>query len=649
MMRGNLEAMAALPSERASRKGTVARRLLGYLWPYWKQLLVVLGLVLIGAATQAAGPFLIGRAIDGAIGKGDGTALDQTMLLLLGVYVVGALATRAQLGMMGVVGQQTLRRMRTEIFATIQRLSLRFFDQHPAGDLMSRLLNDTDVLNQLLGQGLVQVLGSLFGVVGILAAMLALDWRLALASFVVIPVMLLLTNVFSRLSRQAFRRTRESIGDVSSEIQEEIAGVKVAQAFNRTSLNQQRFRERNAANRDANVSATAITSAFTPAIDMLSTVATAIVAGYGGYLALHNVITVGVVVAFLTYVQQFFRPIQALSTFYTTAQSSLAASERIFDLIDTPPDILDAPGAQTLPPIAGRVVFDRVWFSYGERPFDERRPTTDNRRDTETRRHGDTRTDGTGSTLSSFVLRPSSNGDFSSMVLQDVSLAAEPGQTIAIVGPTGAGKTTLVNLIGRFYDVTEGAITIDGYDLRDVTRVSLRSQMGVVLQDSFLFSGTIADNIRYGRLDATDEEVEAAARAAYAHEFIMRMPEGYQTRLGERGGTLSQGQRQLIGIARAILANPRILILDEATSSVDTRTEVLIQRALKMLLTGRTSFVIAHRLSTIRDADQVLVLGDGRIVERGTHGELLERGGAYADLYRRQFRDEVAEPMRQVA
>ncbi len=624
MWRG-IQGMAELPDERAIQGTTAARRIWHYLAPYSKQLLVVLGLALLAAGSQAAAPFLIGRAIDQAISRANGDLLNTLMFGLLGIFVVSGVASRYQFMKMGEIGQRTLTKLRDDIFAALQRLSLSFFDRQPAGDLMSRLVNDTDVLNQLLGQGLIQILGSLFGLIGILIAMLVLDWRLALVSFTVIPIMLLLTNVFSRMARGAFRKTRESLGDVSAEIQEEIAGVKVAQAFTRTNANQERFARRNAVNRDANVSATAITSAFTPVIDLLSTIATAIVAAYGGVLAIRGELTVGTVIAFLTYVQIFFRPVQALASFYTTAQAALAAAERIFGLIDTTPDFTDAATAQAIPMITGKVQFDHVSFGYGARQTLNRHATTE---PTPISKNGTIPMPETPQ----LPTEPQ-------IVLNDVSLVAEPGQTIAIVGPTGAGKTTLVNLIGRFYEITAGEISIDGHDIRQVTRASLRSQMGVVLQDSFLFAGTIYDNIRYGKIDASEEQIAAAATAANAHEFIMRLPDGYQTTVGERGGGLSQGQRQLIGIARAILANPRILILDEATSSVDTRTEMLIQQALRTLLRGRTSFVIAHRLSTIREADQVLVLEAGQIVERGTHDALLERGGLYAELYRRQFRD----------
>jgi ATP-binding cassette subfamily B protein/subfamily B ATP-binding cassette protein MsbA len=595
----------------AQNRGAVAARLAGYLKRYWPHLTVMLVLVIINAASFAAAPFLIGRAIDQFLSVGDRAGLGRTVLILLATYLLSVVTMGGQFYLMGWVGQRVLASLRDEIFAKIQTLPLSYFDRHDAGDLMSRLTNDVDVLNQLLGGGLVQMLSGVFQMAAIVVAMIVLNWQMALASFTVIPAMVLVINLLARRARAAFRETRETIGDVNVELEEKISGVRVAQAFSREDTDRQRFEELNAANRDANVSAVGITSAFSPAMDVLSTVAIAIVIGFGGYLTIVGLATVGVVVSFLRYVQQFFRPVQQISQVYAIFQAALAASERIFFLLDEPLDLVDVEDAREMPPIRGQVVLKDVSFSYASRGSGN----------------------GTGNGKHSMSVTEEE------LVLRDVNLSAEPGQTIAIVGPTGAGKTTLVNLVGRFYDVTAGQVEIDGTDVRAVTRASLRRQMGVVLQDSFLFAGTVADNIRYGRLDASDEEVKSAARAVGADTFIQGLADGYQTELGERGGTLSQGQRQLISLARAVLADPRILILDEATASVDTRTELVIQDALKGLLQGRTSFVIAHRLSTVRDADQVYVLEDGRIVEQGAHQELLAQGGAYSELYARQFRE----------
>ncbi|MDQ3736238.1 MAG: ABC transporter ATP-binding protein/permease, partial [Actinomycetota bacterium] len=550
-------------------------------------------LVVLGALSQAGGPWLIGRAIDRSILGGDPPGLARIMLLLLGVYLVGTLASRGQIRQIGSVGQSILASLRERIFERLLRLPLGYFDRRPVGDLMSRVTNDVDTLNQLLSQGLTQLLGSLFSLIGIVVAMLLLDWRLALVCFTIIPAMLLTNVYFARRARRAFRTTRETVGSVTAGLQEEIVGVREAQAFNRTETNIERFRERNAANRTANVEAVTITSAFAPAIDVLSTLSTAVVIGYGGYLVVTGTLTVGLLTAFLIYVQQFFRPIQLASQVYTQAQAALAGAERIYNVLDEPREPSDPPGTPQLYSVEGRIEFERVTFAY-----EQGRP-----------------------------------------VLEDIDFHVEPGQTVALVGPTGAGKTTIANLIPRFYDVSAGTVRVDDHDVREVERRSLRGQIATVLQEPFLFSGTIAENIRYGRMEATREEVEAAARAVSAHSFIAALPDGYDTELGAGGGRLSQGQRQLLSFARAVLANPRILILDEATSNVDTRTEALIQEALGTLLKGRTSIVIAHRLSTIRNADLILVIEAGRIAERGNHVSLLARGGLYADLYRRQFRE----------
>ncbi len=553
----------------------------------------MLALVVLGAISQAGGPWLIGRAIDRYILRGDATGLSRTMVILLGVYLLGTFASRGQVYGVGSIAQRLLASMRRRIFDRIQHLPLSFFDKRPIGDLMSRVTNDVETLNQLFSQGLTQLIGSVFSLFGILIAMLLLQWNLALACFAIIPIMFLTTAFFARRARKAFRLTRETVGDVTAGLQEDIVGVREAQAFNRTETNIARFRLRNAANRDANVQAVAITSAFSPAIDVLSTLATALVIGYGGYLVFEGSLSVGVLTAFLIYVQQFFRPIQLVSQVYTQAQSALAGAERIYEILDTEPEPPDPPEARNAGALEGRISFENVTFAY-----EQGRP-----------------------------------------VLHNVGFQVEPGQTVALVGPTGAGKTTIASLIPRFYDATEGAISIDGRDVRGFGRKDLRRNIGIVLQEAFLFSGTIAANIGYGRDDAPREDVEAAARAVDAHGFIAALPDGYDTVLGEGGGSLSQGQRQLLSFARAVLTDPRILILDEATSNIDTRTEAIIQDALATLLKGRTSIVIAHRLSTIRNADVILTISNGRIAERGTHAELLEKDGLYADLYRRQFRE----------
>ncbi len=594
-MRG-IESIAGSSQQKAGDRGAIGRRLLGELKPYKSQMAYALVLVLLGATSQAGGPALIGFTIDRYILKsGDRTMLFVMMGVLFGIYLVGALAQRGQTYQVGSIGQNVLAGIRGRIFDRLQHLPLRYFDKRPVGDLMSRVLNDVDTLNQLFSQGISQLLGSLFSLIGILVAMLLLQWNLALASFVVIPIMLLLTAYFARRARTAFRVTRQTVGDVTANLQEDIVGVREAQAFNRTEANIERFRERNAANRSANVEAVAITSAFAPTIDILSTLSIALVIGYGGYLVFEGSLTLGILTAFVLYVQQFFRPIQLISQLYTQLQSALAGAERIYNILDEEPEPPDPPNAVELGETQGRISFEDVSFAY-----DPGRP-----------------------------------------VLQDISFEIEPGQTVALVGPTGAGKTSIASLIPRFYDTTGGVVKLDGRDVREYARNNLRENIGIVLQESFLFSGTVGDNIRYGRLDASQQEVEDAARAVSAHGFISELPDGYDTELSEGGGSLSQGQRQLLSFARAVLTDPRILILDEATSNIDTRTEKIIQEALATLLQGRTSVVIAHRLSTIRTADRILAVRDGRIVESGTHAELIKQDGLYADLYRRQFRDRV--------
>ncbi|MDI7275894.1 MAG: ABC transporter ATP-binding protein [Anaerolineae bacterium] len=589
--------LSAYGDEHGKYDPRLVRRLLGYLQPHLP--LIALGVVLIALSTvmSLVGPYLIKVIIDEHIARADLAGMDRLLLLTLGTYVVGAASFGAQLYLMGWIGQRMLARMRDQIFDHVQRLSLDFFDRQEAGDTMSRLINDVDTISHLLSMGLTSLPVDLCTLVGIVAAMLLLHVQLALLSFTLLPFMVASTIFFARRARRAYRLTRQKIGAVSADLQESIAGVRVVQSFARERANQERFDQLNRENRDANVGAAAVASSFFPTVDVLNSVGMAIIVGVGGVLVLRGQITVGIIFAFLSYLTRFFWPIRDLSQLYNSFLSAMAGSERIFQLLDTPPAICDKPEALALPRLEGRVEFRHVTFAY-------------------------------------LPGQP---------VLHDVNLRIEPGETLAIVGPTGAGKTTIASLVARLYDVTEGAVLVDGHDVRDVQIASLRSQMGVVLQENFLFSGTIRDNIRYGRLDASDEEVVAAARMVNADSFIERLPKGYDTEVMERGANFSLGQRQLIAFARALLADPRILILDEATSSVDTLTEQLIQRALARLLKGRTSVVIAHRLSTIRSADRVVVIDGGRIVEEGTHEQLMARRGLYHDLYMRQYRAEVEE------
>jgi ATP-binding cassette, subfamily B, multidrug efflux pump len=589
---GTIEVMATADKKRAANRSAVARRLLGELRPYRPVVLAAFGFILLNAIGQATGPWMVSRAIDHDIVRHNPPGLLRSMVILFAIYVTTALCQRAQTRRIGETGQYLLADLRTRLFTQLQALPLSYFDKRPIGDLMSRLLSDVDTLNQLLSQGLTQLLGSILALVGILVAMLLLNWRLALVCYTIIPAMLATTAFFAARARAAFRKTRQTVGAVTANLQEEIVGVRQAQAFNRTEKNISNFRGRNAANRDANVAAVGITSAFPPAIDILSTLSTALVIGYGGWLVFGGRLSIGLLAAFLIYTQQFFRPVQLAASVYTLMQSALAGAERIYAIVDEEREPADTPGAVALDKVDGRITFENVSFAY-----DPARP-----------------------------------------VLLDVSFDVAPGQTVALVGKTGAGKTTIAGLIPRFYDVTGGRVLLDGHDVRTLTRKSVRRPIAMVLQEPFLFSGTLADNIAYGRGTATRAEVEAAARAVDAHGFIAALPGGYETVIGEGGGTLSQGQRQLVAFARAVLAEPRILILDEATANIDTRTEGIIQKALGTLLAGRTSVVIAHRLSTIRSADLILVVDAGKIVERGSHDALITANGVYADLYRRQFR-----------
>lgn len=577
-------------------RGTLLR-LVAYLRPYAGPLLVVLFLVIVGGLLDLLGPWLMGLAIDRYISAHDLPGLLRIVLVMLGTYLVSWAAQAGQNVLMARTSQRAMRALRRELFEHVQTLSLSFFDRHPHGELMSRLTNDMQAISNVLTQNVTALVSGLLSLVGIVVMMFLINFWLALASMIVLPAMLWLVGFVGQRTRQGFRQYQMNLGVLNGRLEEMFSGQHVILAFGQEDAVLADFEQANHATRDAGIHAQTYSLLVPPLMGIMSNANVAILAGLGGWMTLRGLASVGTIASFYTYSRRFAAPLRQLGDLYNHIQAALAGAERIFELLDEQPELPDAPDAVELRRVAGEVVFDHVDFGYVP----------------------------------------------GVPVIKDMSLRAEPGQTIALVGPTGAGKTTMINLLSRFYDVDGGAIRIDGTDIRQFQKDSLRRRLGVVLQDTFMFTGSVMDNIRYGRLDATDEEVIAAAKLANAHQFIVRLPQGYATPLSERAGNLSQGQRQLLAIARAILADPGILILDEATSSVDTRTEVHIQAGLLKLMEGRTSFVIAHRLSTIRDADKVLVINAGEIIERGTHDELLARQGFYYRLYMSQFKGQASQ------
>jgi ATP-binding cassette subfamily B protein len=555
--------------------------------PYKTRAILSIFALLAATATALAPPFLSKYAVDYGINQHDLTALSW----IVAVFLLAGLAnwgmSYLQTYLTGWIGERILADLRNKLFGHLQRLSLGYYERNRAGVIISRLTNDVEALDQLVTDGVTSLVQNTLTLVGTAILLFVLDWRLALATLAVIPLMSIATVIFRVRSTRAYRAVRERLGLLTATLAEDIAGMRMVQAFTREQQNIQNFRAVADRYRESNMQTVVLNGWYFPFVDLLSSIALAVVLGYGGHLYFQGSVTLGTLFAFMLYVQNFFDPVQQLSQLYNTFLSATAALDKIMDVLDEEPQVVDEPGAMALPEVQGHVRFENVRFSYSTGPE----------------------------------------------VLHGLDLDVPPGTTVALVGHTGAGKSTIAKLLARFYDPTSGRITIDDHDLREVTQESLRHQLGIVPQEGFLFAGTVTENIAFGRPDAAPEDVVRAAQAVGAHDFIMRLEDGYETQLQERGSRLSLGQRQLVALARALLADPRILILDEATSSVDIGTERKIEQALRLLLAGRTAFIIAHRLSTIRDADLIVVLEYGQIVEQGSHDELMERRGLYTSLY----------------
>lgn len=581
--------------ERPNNPRQALIRLLDYLKPFKFTMVLVLIFVVIYTLLGLLAPYFMGKAIDEFISKNNPAGLLRMSLYMLGAYVANNLFQAIANWIMARVSQDALKLVRRELFQHLQELSIGFFDTHPAGGLMSRLTNDIDAINQAVSQNVVSLIASLLTMIGILVTMFVLNPWLALGTLLVLPIMIWFSEFVAKYTRKGFQDLQFQLGGLNTISEETISGQKVIKAFRRNESAIEEFKKRNQAVYEAGVYANSYALLLMPLTNVLGNFFVIVLAGLGGWLALRNLVTIGMIATFINYGQNFVSPLRQISNIYNSIQAALAGAERVFEIIDTKSEIADPPDAIELKTIKGDVAFEHVKFGY----------TPD------------------------------------VPIIKDMTLEAKAGQIIALVGPTGAGKTTIVNLLTRFYEIQGGKITIDGVDIRNIRKEDLRKKLGLVLQDTFLFSGTVMENIRFGRLDATDEECIQAAEMADADHFIRQLPQGYQTNLSERASNLSQGQRQLLSITRAILANPAILILDEATSSVDTRTEARIQKALLKLMEGRTSFVIAHRLSTIRDANAVVVIDKGSIVEKGTHDELLAKKGFYHHLYMSQFKGQA--------